>query len=148
MSLKVNKIDFSIAAEVKQKLDDYLKATGNKLEMGFFEEAVYSNGIHAASVGKWMEFGTLKIPMRPFLRPAVDKNIKRWTAFLHSQLKGGADVELSLNRTGELARGDIVKSLTSVTSPPLAEATIKRKGSDKPLIDTGFLRASIDYKVR
>lgn len=148
MSLKVNKIDFSIAAEVKKKLDDYLKATGNKLEMGFFEETVYSNGIHAASVGRWMEFGTLKIPMRPFLRPTVDKNIKRWTAFLHTQLKGGADVELSLNRVGELARGDIIKSLTSVTSPPLAEATIKRKGSDKPLIDTGFLRASIDYKVR
>ena len=37
--------------------------------------------------------------------------------------------------------------LTDLKTPPLAESTIRRKGSSNPLIDTGQLRSSITWQV-
>ena len=57
------------------------------------------------------------------------------------------DAGISYNRLGEIARGDIVKSITKLNTPPNAQRTIEQKGSSNPLIDTGFLRANVTFKV-
>ena len=54
---------------------------------------------------------------------------------------------MSYNRLGEVARGDIVKSINQTNSPANSPITIEAKGSSKPLIDTGFLRANVTFKV-
>ena len=46
-----------------------------------------------------------------------------------------------------MARGDIVESITQLDTPPNTPKTIARKGSSNPLIDTGFLRANVTFKV-
>lgn len=86
--------------------------------------------------------------MRPFFRNALAKNRKKWFKFFTTQIKNTLDLDKSLNLTGEIMRGDIIKSLTNTTTPPNAPSTIKQKGSSHPLIDTGFLRASISYEIR
>lgn len=146
-----------VSAEVKgvenieSALQDKLKDFTNNpkaLYAGIFATAKYDDGTPVPQVAFWQEFGTLKIPMRPFFRNALAKNRKKWFRFFTTQIKNTLDLDKSLNLTGEIMRGDIIKSLTNTTTPPNAPSTIKRKGSSHPLIDTGFLRASISYELR
>lgn len=121
---------------------DLVKVKG-KLQIGFFESAKYPNGTYVAQVARFNEFGTNKIPMRPFFRNAINKNVKKW----FSSLKQLSQNDKALNMLGEIIRSDIVNSITILDTPANAESTILQKGSSNPLIDTGLMRRSVTYKV-
>lgn len=134
---------------LKNELNKKIKglSENKRLEMGFFESAKYQNGKYVANVAKWQEYGTIRTPARPFFRPAIDKNGNKWLNIFKSQVASNGSIELSLNKVGELSRGDLIKQIMQTNTPPNAESTIRIKGSSKPLIDTGFLRASVSFKV-
>lgn len=144
----MNKIDLQPRAVIKE-LQENIKGLTSKasLKVGFFESSKYDNGIYVAEVARDNEYGTLKIPPRPFFRNATDENTKKWVDFLGRDLVNTNDAGISYNRLGEIARGDIVKSINQTNSPANSPLTIKAKGSSKPLIDTGFLRANVTFKV-
>ena len=119
-----------------------------KLEIGFFESAKYPSGEYVAQVARYNEFGTLNIPMRPFFRNAINKNIKKWYATLQNAINQNATPSKALSIVGEVARADIIQSITDLRTPPNAESTIKQKKSTNPLIDTGLMRRSVTYKVK
>ncbi|HDZ5042716.1 TPA: hypothetical protein RTG66_001553 [Campylobacter jejuni] len=138
--------NFNLREEFDKKFSNILN-NKHKLEVGFFETAKYENGEYVANVAKIQEYGTLKIPTRPFFRTAIQKNQGKWLNIFKNQTLVNQDLELSLNQVGEIARGDIVNSIMQTNTPPNAEATIKAKGSSKPLIDTGFMRSSVNFRV-
>ena len=119
-----------------------------KLEIGFFETARYPNGTFVAQVARYNEFGTLNIPMRPFFRNAINKNIKKWYATLQNAINQNATPSKALSIVGEVARADIIQSITDLRTPPNAQSTIKQKKSTNPLINTGLMRRSVTYKVK
>lgn len=135
----------TLISEISQELKPL--ADKNQLKVGFFETSKYQNGIYVADVAKNNEFGTLQIPSRPFFRNAIENNSKKWVNFLAQDLVKSENAEISYNRLGEVARGDIVKSINQTNSPANSPLTIKAKGSSKPLVDTGFLRANVTFKV-
>ena len=119
-----------------------------RLEIGFFETARYPNGTFVAQVARYNEFGTINIPMRPFFRNAINKNIKKWYATLQNAINQNATPSKALSIVGEVARADIIQSITDLRTPPNAESTIKQKKSTNPLINTGLMRRSVTYKVK
>lgn len=136
--------------EVERALRDKLATFDTKkvLNVGFFDTAKYPNGQGVPLVAFWQEYGTISIPKRPFMRNAVLKGKVQWCeAFKHFARGKNADIDLIFNKVGEVVRGDVVKSITATTTPPNAPATIAQKGSSHPLIDTGFLRQSVTFKV-
>lgn len=135
-----------VESALKDKLKDFLN-NPKALRAGVFENAKYPDGLFVAQNAFWHEYGTLKIPMRPFMRNAYAKNKAKWVRFFVSQCKGTLDFDLAMQRTGEIMRGDIIKSLMDI-QPPNTASTIRAKKSSKPLIDTGFLRQSISFEVR
>ena len=70
----------------------------------------------------------------------------------HVKGPGGAtaaiDMPKALELIGLFVKGLIQGRMSAGIPPPLKASTIARKGSSKPLINTGQLRASIDYEVR
>ena len=136
----LNKADFA------KKISDKFKAD-KSLEVGFFETAKYDDGTYVAQVAYFNEFGTLKIPMRPFFRNAINSNNKKWFSSLKQLMQKNQNLELSLNMVGELAKGDIIRSINSMNTPANSQSTIKYKKSSKPLVDTGLLRSSVTYRV-
>ena len=48
---------------------------------------------------------------------------------------------------GEHIKGQIVQSIVGWASPPNAPYTIRMKGFNKPLIDSGQLSRSISYEI-
>lgn len=87
------------------------------------------------------------IPPRSFLRSTMDENNKKFGELFDSMmwdaLLGNGSVFGKLTVFGEILSSAVRKKITDLKSPPLAASTIKRKGSSNPLIDFGYLRASI-----
>ena len=144
--LKLESKDLQNIKIDKREITKFMGKEG--LEIGFFETARYPNGTFVAQVARYNEFGTLNIPMRPFFRNAINKNIKKWYATLQNAINQNATPSKALSIVGEVARADIIQSITDLRTPPNAESTIKQKKSTNPLIDTGLMRRSVTYKVK
>jgi hypothetical protein len=98
------------------------------------------------------EYGTSKIPERSFMRSTVDEKQQEWNKALDrivgSITEGDiSNIEQKISFVAEQMVNDIKEKIDSNVPPPLSEATKKRKGSSRTLIDTGIMRASITYKV-
>ena len=96
------------------------------------------------------EYGTSKIPQRPFMRTATNRYGKSWGSkavkAVQSVMKG-MPISQGTELIGMQMKSDISSTLTNGPWTPNAPSTIAKKGSSRPLIDTGELRASINYKV-
>ena len=145
MSIKakiINSKNLSLENELKGLIKN------KNLEVGFFEVSKYDNGVYVASVASFNEYGTARIPPRPFFRNAIAKNSNKWNDILTNELRNSVDVELAYHRVGEVAKGDIVESIMQTNTPPNSPLTIAKKKSSKPLVDTSFMRSSVNYKVK
>lgn len=106
-----------------------------------------------AYVASLHEFGSPggKIPERSFIRSAIDKNenkINNLSDKLSLKiLDGSVTVRNTLDLIGLEVTGMIQEQITDGDYVPLAPSTIKRKGNDKPLIDTGHMRQSIRHVI-
>lgn len=117
------------------------------LEIGFFKTARYPDGKSVAQLAFENDFGTISIPSRPFFRNAIKDNSGKWVELASKQISAGKDFRTALGLVGEQARGDIIRSIDKTSTPPNSPATIARKGSSKPLVDTGIMRRSVSWRV-
>lgn len=91
---------------------------------------------------------TVTVPARPFFRTMLDQKAREWGVQAGKVLKGADyDAKVALGRMGELIKGELQGSIRDFTNPPDAPSTIRRKGFDKTLIDTGVMLNSVDYEV-
>jgi hypothetical protein len=102
------------------------------------------------------EFGAPRaaIPERSFLRATADAKRREWLALLERGLRAALaerlTVEQAFGLTAQRAVADIVARIRSGAGipPPLQPATVRRKGSTRPLVDTGRLVQSISYSIK
>lgn len=114
-------------------------------------EASEDNGTDICDIAAWNELGTEHIPSRPFLRKSVDENEGKINQFLQAEvqsLANGKTAEALLNEIGNFQKSLVQEKITEGTFAPNAEQTIRRKGSSKPLIDTGRMRQSVNYVIK
>ena len=105
----------------------------------------------------WNEFGVhgkkkWSIPPRPFIGGWSDNrkgDIIETEKLLYKGISGGVmDADTAFKALGEFGRsGILVYMKESENFVPNAPLTIKIKGSDKPLIDEGFLLSAISYQI-
>jgi hypothetical protein len=97
------------------------------------------------------EFGTKdgRIPPRPFLRNAFDKNVKNINTFKKKLVTKLINRETSPKKAlallGEFITNKVKTEIRNLKYPPNALSTILKKGSDNPLIDEGQLIQSIEH---
>jgi len=133
-------------AELARKLQ-----RGAVVRVGFLENATYPDGKRVAMIAAIQEFGAPSrgIPPRPFFRNMVAAKSREWPRAVEGLLKSTSyDARLTLERTGAGIAGQLRQSIVDTNDPPLKQATIDRKGSSKPLVDTGHMLNSIDYEVK
>ena len=108
-------------------------------------------GVDMAQIAMFNELGTSTAPARPFLRDSVDENedvIRDQCGKELKKLTTGATAETVLKRVGALGVRLVQEKIGSGSFEPNAESTIRKKGSDKPLIDTGRMRQSVNFIIR
>ena len=85
------------------------------------------------------------------MRPAVADHGGEWIELIGQGVKaamtGGQSPVEVLELVMLQAAGNVGEKIQAVTSPALSPVTIKRKGHDKPLIDTGQMFQSVTGKV-
>lgn len=130
----------------------------SKVKVGFPAGEADQDNINKAV---WNEFGTRggasgggwggPVPERPFMRNAMRENRGKYRDALRASasklLTGRTTLRQVMNKLGIEAQGDIQAEITSLQSPPNSPVTIALKGSSKPLIDDGEMRAAVTWKV-
>lgn len=118
------------------------------LRVGFLSQATYPDGKSVALIAALNEFGTRRMPPRPYFRNMIAQRSASWPAAIAVNLKANNyDAERSLDDVGEAIAGQLQMSIRDLTSPPLSPFTIAKKGFDKPLIETGHMLNSVGYEV-
>lgn len=128
------------AATIYRKIDK----NGNFLRDGKFVKKRESNFASSHYVGAY----TITIPPRPFFRNMIKANAPTWGDAIAKLLKStDYKARKTLNSMGALIKGQLQQSINDLTSPANAKSTIAKKGASKPLIDTGYMWNSVDYRV-
>lgn len=139
--------------EEGRRLEQMLQELADKeVRIGFQKgEASEEDGTDICDVAMWNELGTEHAPSRPFLRKSVDENIAEINQFLQSKkedLLRGIPAEQILKEIGIFQKDLIQTKIEEGSYTPNAASTIHKKGSSKPLIDTGRMRQSVNYVIQ
>lgn len=136
-----------------KKLDRHLielstKFTSKSVEVGFLEGGKYPTGMSIPLVAWINEYGRPdhNQPPRPFFRQMIVKESNSWQGKI-KRLLMKYDSLKTLKMMGEDIKGAIVESINELLVPPLSPITIKKKGFSKPLIETGIMKKTVDFKV-
>lgn len=119
--------------------------------VGFLEEDKNDEGISLAQIAAINEYGTSTIPARPFLRQSFEQNedeIRDVCGQAIKMVASGVEVNKALDAIGVKAVGIVQEQIVNGDFTPNAPSTIRKKKSDKPLIDTGQMRQGIHYVKR
>ncbi|NKI68957.1 hypothetical protein GN109_05955 [Collimonas pratensis] len=141
----------SVLAELAKKVSK--SAT---VETGFLEGATYPDGTSVPMVAALNEFGHMvqskdgdyfQMP-RAFFRGMIAENSPTWGEDLGKILVAtDYDSTRALDLMGEHIGSQLQESIIKFNGVPLAESTIKKKGFDTQLRDTGHMLNSVDHKV-
>lgn len=117
------------------------------VQVGWFSGNKYTDGASVASVAAMLEY---KSPW-PFMRPCEQKNKQHWGELIkrlcQQAISEGKGIDTAMMMLGEKAKGDIQSEINSIVTPPNKPSTAKRKGFNKPLIDTGHMIGSIQSRL-
>ena len=141
----------------KRFLDKLAEIAGG-VKAGILEGATNAEtGEPVAPYAIYNEFGTSRIPARPFMRTVAKEKPKTWIGIMVKHIRGRAkDQEVwkeALGLAGEQMKADIKDSIQNGNWTPNAPATVRakaRKGKtepDHPLMDTGSMLGAVSYEV-
>lgn len=112
---------------------------------------VKESNLSMPEIASQNEYGTNKIPARPFMSTSFDENYRTISRYINKQysdvLDGSLSAKKALGLIGLLMIRLIKKKIRQIHFPPNSPKTIKEKGSSKPLIDFGQMIQSVREKV-
>lgn len=112
------------------------------------------SSVTVAQLAAIMEFGSKdgKIPERSMVRATLKIHADQITALFRKLslqvMTGKMDETKALGIAGAYVKSLIQKRIQDGIAPANAASTVRRKGSSKPLIDTGQLVGAVDFEVR
>lgn len=144
---------FSGGEALEKKLAELAERLGESktLRVGFLEGATYPDGESVPMVAAANEFGdpAMNRPPRPFFRNMIAAKSPQWGDDI-GKIAGATNYDTStlLPLMGERIKDQLQGSIREFYDPPLSPYTIKKKGNDKPLIETSHMLNSVDYDIK
>ena len=116
------------------------------------EERHQDDPLTVAEVATYNHFGTDTIPARPFISATVDKNRGKIEStqkrLLKIVLAGKLTPKKALDTLGVGIVGMVRQAINQGFPPPNADATVEKKGSSQPLVDSAQMKGAVDHEVR
>lgn len=140
-----------LTPEGKKYFRELKKMTDMEIQVGFQGDQKYEDGTSIAQVAAVNEFGASDIPERPFMRQSFENHEGELQAACDAAqrlVSSGGSAEQALQQIGAVAKGLVQDEIVNGGFAPNAESTIKKKGSEQPLIDTGTMRQSVNFVVK
>ena len=122
-----------------------------KLNAPHYEGEDGKPGPSIIDVAIWNNFG-IGVPRRDFMTPATEK----WKVFCNELinsmkmeiLEGKISIEDVLNLAGQKGADIISEEIIKLREPPNSPATIERKKSSNPLVDSGDMSKAPIHEIR
>jgi len=145
-----------------EKLREVLNEISRKrVQVGYFREAQYPDGMPVAYVASIHEFGYPQgnIPARATMRPTAEEKKVAWGRQMAQAVRGAINGKRKfaqgLEAIGAQAAGDIGRAISRLEAPPLKDSTLKTRQSRKktpgvsrkPLVDTALMIQSVTHVV-
>lgn len=132
------------------KLQIILKDLGRKIQSAYAHVGTFDP--EAAKYGAANEYGDPghNVPARPFMATTFAMRRREWLNIIVAELKKrGNSTKQIVQAAGNYAAANIVETLDNAPTLFAANApyTVKKKGFDYPLKETGRLRKSIKVKI-
>lgn len=140
-----------LTPEGKKYFRELKKMTDMEIQVGFQGDQKYEDGTSIAQVAAVNEFGASDIPERPFMRQSFENHEGELQAACDAAqrlVSSGGSAEQALQQIGVIAKALVQDEIVNGGFAPNAESTIKKKGSEQPLIDTGTMRQSVNFVVK
>ena len=136
----------------KKLIGEMKRLVTESVDVGIADDAGgYDNGTSIAEVAAFQEFGTSRIPARPFLKQGLEKNTAKMLK-LSAQGVGeickGGSADDAFVIIGEGMAQAVKDEIDSGDFTPNAPSTVAKKGHNHPLIDTGAMKDAVSYKIR
>lgn len=118
------------------------------------QENEEASPITVAQVAAIHEFGSADgtIPERSFMRSAMNENkdkiINESKRQINHVLEGTQTQKQALAVVAELIAQQIKNKILAGPFAALADSTVKKKGSSKPLVDTAQMLNSVEWELR
>lgn len=107
---------------------------------------IVKNGIPLTKIALYNNGTDGKPGLRPYLSITNAENKAKWEKTLYSLISSGVSVEQAMAMVGELMVADVKKTIKNWPND-LKPATVKRKGSEKALVEDGDLFGRVAYEV-
>ncbi len=145
------KIRDEITPEGRRFMEQMRQISGMETRIGFQAGEAMHGETDMCKIAMFNELGTESIPSRPFLRNSVDNHMDEIEAHLKAWcekiLQGEMEAHELMSNMGMLMQGIIRKEISEGSFVPNAPSTVSKKGSDRPLIDSGLMRDSVNYQI-
>lgn len=130
-----------------QALNRLVSRKEQHVKVGILDNSKYPDGTSVATVAFMNEYGTAKIPPRPFFRQTISEQKSNWTKLAKDAIQMGYSIEHTLGLVGAQMQTDIQYSIMTWTTPPNADYTVAMKGFNAPLRHTLLMHDSIKFEV-
>ena len=141
-----------LTAAGRKYLAEMNKLKDLEIHVGFQKgDDSYEDGTDVVDVAAFNEFGTSNSPARPFMKQSWENHEEELKAMCQragAMINNGSSAESAAASIGADAVGLIQTEIVEGTFAPNAPSTVRKKGSDRPLIDTGQMRQSVHYVVK
>lgn len=130
---------------------DLEKLDGMEVVAGMLKDSgKASNGASYVDIATWNEYGTSRIPSRPFIRISADTNRQAWAKMaqqcVNNVIDGDSPTEAA-QVIGHRMVEDIRKVFGSSKLKANAPSTIAKKGRNEPLVDSGEMRRRVNFRI-
>lgn len=109
-----------------------------------------AQGVSVAEVAAFQEFGTSRNPPRPFMSALIRENRSEYMHVCkraYKRLLAGDSIASCLEEIGRWGVAKMREKIDSNVPPPLAPATVEKKGHDHALIDSETMYHSIGFQI-
>lgn len=135
---------------IDKVLENVMELGGKQVKVGIQAGSGSHDGVDILDIAIYNHFGTRNIPSRPFVSDCFDKNqgqISEAKKRIVYRVMEGMPASAGLAQLGQWYQDVLKGHIRNGGWVPNAPATVKRKGSSRPLIDTGQLVNSVRWEI-
>lgn len=129
-----------------------IKASHEAVQVGFFDGKLHPSGdMTIAEVAAVQEYGTREVPARPFMTTTVMRD-QEFLVYLENGLSSiywgvTPNAKRGLRGAGQVLAESMKASVETWSNPANSLSTVRRKGFNDPLVETGTMKENISWRL-
>jgi hypothetical protein len=136
----------------KKYFEELEKLAKLEVQVGFpSNSGKYEDGATLAEIAAINELGSSTAPSRPFMRQSFENHedeLQDACDEVYTVISDGGTTQQGLEELGAYLVGLVQEEILEGGFAPNAASTIAKKGSEQPLIDSGYMRQSVHFQIK